>query len=59
MKLSNRVATRSGKTKKKTKVRKKWGFLKTKSGNLTKLEKTSDYVSLNLQNFLFSKAFKW
>ena len=45
-----------------TKVRKKWGVLKKsqeKSGNFKKLKKDSDFVSLNLQNSLFSKAFKW
>ena len=57
---------KSGKIKKKLqksgKVRKKWGVLKKsqeKSGNLMKFKKKSDFVSLNLQNSLFSKAFKW
>ena len=30
-----------------------------KSGSLTKLKKISDFVSLNLPNFLYSKALKW
>ena len=37
------------------------GFEKSqeKAGNLMKFKKNSDFVSLNLQNSLFSKAFKW
>ena len=35
------------------------GGFEKKSGNLIKLKKKSDFVSLNLQNSLFSKAFKW
>ena len=31
------------------------GGFEKKSGNLTKFEKTSDFVSSNLQNSLFSK----
>ena len=36
----------------------KWGFCK-KSEKLTKFKKKLDFVSLNLQNSLFLKAFKW
>ena len=45
-----------------TKVRKKWEFLKKgqeKSGKLTKFKKMLDIGTSNLQNSLFSKAFKW
>ena len=53
---------KSGKTKKKkTKVRRsqeKMGVFEKKSGNLTKFKKMSDFVSLNFQNSLNSKAFK-
>ena len=34
------------------------GFEKM-SGNLMNFKKKSDFVSLNIQNPLFSKAFKW
>ena len=49
------------KLRKMTKVSKnqvKWDFL-LKSGNLTNLKKTSDFISLNLPNSLYSKAFEW
>ena len=60
----NRVATRSeksGKIKKNRKSQVKMGVFKKKikSSNLNKFLKMSDFVCLNLQNFLFSKAFKW
>ena len=42
-----------GKTKKN---QEKKGVFENKSGNLTKFEKTTDFVISNLQNFLFSKA---
>ena len=41
-----------------TKVRRKWEFLK-KVRKFDKVKKKSDFVSLYLQNFLNSKAFKW
>ena len=53
---------KSGKFFKNDKSQEKWGFLKKsqeKSGNLIKLKKKSDFVSLNFQNSLFSKASKW
>jgi len=46
------------KTKKMTKVGKIEVFEK-KSGKLTKLKENVRFVCLNLQNSLFSKAFKW
>ena len=45
------------KLKKKTKVRKK-GDYKKKSANLTKFKKKSDFISSNILNSSFSKAFK-
>ena len=53
---------KSGKSKKNDKSQEKMGVFKKspeKSGNLIKLRKMSDFVSLNLQNSLFSKAFIW
>ena len=49
---------KSEKTKKMTKVSKKWGVFEKKSGNMTKFGKMLDFVCLNLQSSLFSKAFK-
>ena len=47
------------KLKKKDKSQDKMGDFEKKSGNLIKFKNKSDFVSLNLQNSLFSKAFKW
>ena len=47
------------KLRKMIKVRKKLGVFEEWSGNLSKLKKTSDFVSPNIQNSLFSRAFKW
>ena len=65
----NRVATWSGKVRKSGKIKKndksqeKMGCFEKKSGKVRKFDKVkkkkSDFVSLNLQNSLFSKAFKW
>ena len=43
---------------KNVKIQEKMRVFGKKSGNLTKFLKTSDFVCLNLQNSLFSKAFK-
>ena len=50
---------KSGKIFKNDKSQEKMGGFEKKSGNLKKFKKKSDFVSLNLHNFLFSKAFKW
>ena len=44
-----------GKTKKKDKSQEKMGVFEKKSGNLTKFEKISDFVCLNLQKLLMVK----
>ena len=51
----NRVATRSGKTKKNDRSQEKMGVFEKKSGNLIKLKKKSDLGSLNLQIPYFPK----
>ena len=49
---------KSGKTKKWQKSGKNGGFWK-KSGNLTKFSKISGFVSSDLPNSLYLKAFEW
>ena len=53
---------KSGKTKKNDKSQEKMGVFEVfekMSGNLTKFKKKLDIGRSNLQNSLFSKAFKW
>ena len=60
--MLNKVATRSeksGKTKKVWQKSRSIGVFDKKSENLIKFELMSGCVYLNLQNSLFSKAFKW
>ena len=48
---------KGGKSQEKSRNQEKVGVFEKKSGSLTK--KKTGFVSLNLRNSLFSKAFKW
>ena len=57
--LGQEIRKSQEKFKKNDKSQEKMGGFEKKSGNSIKLKKKSDFVSLNVQNSLFSKAFKW